>query len=325
MKSLFFLRGRTALYYGLKYLNFNEGDEILVPSLICDVVIDEVKKLGIKPVFYEVNERFEAKWNDIDKKYTKKIKGILMVHFFGKPQKLKKFKIFCKRKKIYLIEDNCHGFSGIKNTKFFGDIVIMSPYKIIKQINYGGILIIKKNLMKTDLSLNSKKVHKNTIYTYFKTKTKSSKIFNKIYRNFFNRPNYESISIQKKEPSYYNKLLDKKTIQIIKDFSFNREKNLRLKRFNIWKKVIQKFKLVPYFNYSNKDNYILWYLVVKINNYKIRKKIYNWGWKNNIDIVSWPSFPNEFKEKDQIYKFSRKFVLFPLNVDLRNDVKKFKY
>ena len=248
-----------------------------------------------------------------------------MVHFFGKPQKLKKFKIFCKQKKIYLIEDNCHGFNGIKNTKFCGDIVIMSPYKIIKEINYGGILIVKKKLMKIDFNLNSKKIHKNTIYTIFKSKIKNNKTFIRIYRNFFKRPNYESISIKKKEPEYDNRLLDEKTVKIIKDFSFNREKNLRVKRFNIWKDVIKKFKLIPYFNYSNKDNYILWYLVVKISNYKIRKRIYNWGWKNNIDIVSWPSFPNEFKEKDQVYKFSRKFVLFPLNIDLRNDVKKFKY
>ena len=76
-----------------------------------------------------------------------------------------------------------------------------------------------------------------------------------------------------------------------------------------------------------KDNYILWFLVAKIDNHKLRKKIYNWGWENNIDIVSWPSFPKEFSKNNHTYKFSRKFVLLPLNkpLNIKIDNEKFKY
>ena len=98
MNPIFFLRGRTALYFGLKYLKLKKGDKLFVPSLICDVVTDEIKRLKIIPVFYEVNNNFDAKWNDIHKKYSKEIKGILMIHFFGKPQNLLKFKKFSKKK-----------------------------------------------------------------------------------------------------------------------------------------------------------------------------------------------------------------------------------
>ena len=78
-----------------------------------------------------------------------------MIHFFGRPQKVNEFKKYCLKKKIFLIEDNCHGFSGVKNFKLSGDIGISSPYKILEQINNGGVLFIK-----------NKKFFKNTAHKY---------------------------------------------------------------------------------------------------------------------------------------------------------------
>ena len=309
MKPIYFLRGRSALNYGLKILNLSHNDEILVPSLICDVIIKEFKKVGIKPVFYEVDQKFAADWNDIHKKYSKRIKGILMVHFFGKPQIIKKFKDYCKQKKIFLIEDNCHGFRGINNKNFHGDINIMSPYKIIQEIDDGGVLVVKKKLLKSNLNFNFKEKNSTTCFN-LKKKIKNIEIINKIYRNLFKRPNYESLSISNKEQDYDNMILDKKTKKKIKNFSFNREKKLRLRRFNIWKNEIKKYKLKPYFNYTKSDNYILWYLVVKVTNFETRKKIYDWGWKNNVDIVSWPSFPNEIKKKIMSISFQENLFYF---------------
>ena len=325
MNPIFFLRGRTALYFGLKHLKFKSGDKIFVPSLICDAVTDEIRRLKIKPVYYEINKNFDAKWNDIYQKYSKDIKGILMVHFFGKPQNLIKFKKFSKKKNIYLIEDNCHGFNGIKNIKFSGDITIMSPYKIINMINNGGILFIKKNSKKNLLKINSLENHKSAIFDDIKNKIKNFTILKNLYRSFIKRPDYESLSVTKKISVYNDKLLDEKTIKKIQDFSFKTERNLRVKRFKEWEKKIKEFNLTPYFNYTKKDNYILWYLVVKINNYESRKKIYDWGWNNNVDIISWPSFPKQFNKNCKTYRFSRKFVLFPLNKDFKDNVKKFKY
>ena len=40
------------------------------------------------------------------------IKAIMMVHYFGQPQDIKKFQTLCNKHKILLIEDNAHGFGG---------------------------------------------------------------------------------------------------------------------------------------------------------------------------------------------------------------------
>ena len=98
MKPFYFLKGRTALKYGLKYLGLKKNDKLLVPAFICDVVIEELNQLDIKPVYYLINKNFDANWSDIKKKYSKNVKGILMVNFFGKPQKINKFKKFSKKK-----------------------------------------------------------------------------------------------------------------------------------------------------------------------------------------------------------------------------------
>ena len=152
---------------------------------------------------------------------------------------------------------------------------------------------------------------------------KKIKLLRILYRKLIFRPDYEDISIATNKNYLKNIYLNKEIIKIISRFSFSKEKAKRCHSFNLWKKKLEKFKIYPYFNYNKKHRYILWYFVAKINNYKKRKKIYDWGWRNDIDIVSWPSFPSTFSKQSEIFKFSRKFVLFPLNIKNKDELKKF--
>ena len=320
MKSFFFLRGVQALKHGLNHLNLKKNDHLLVPSFICDVVVEEMKFFGIKPIYYNINSRFEADWRDIKKNYSKNIKGIVMIHFFGVPQKVIKYYNFCKKNNIYLIEDNCHGFNGLKSLGQIGkysDIAITSPSKIIKEIDNGGILFVKKGKKSKIKNYVSLLRYKKNIYHKTKNKIKKIKFIKKLYRSIFNRPDYEDINISKINKSF-DLRLDKYTENNIKNFSFKKEKALRISRFNLWKNTLNKFNVKPYFEYKDSDNYILWYFVAKVENYHVRKKFYDWGWKNNIDIVSWPSFPKDFKKNNLTFKFSRKFILFPFNQNFKN-------
>lgn len=325
MKKIFFLKGRTALKYGLKYLGLKKKDKILIPSIICDVVIEEIKKLHIKPIYYYVDNKFNANWQDINKKYSTQIKAILMVNFFGVPQKISLFKKFCNKKNLYLIEDNCHGFNGDNNMKMLADIRITSPYKIIKKIKHGGLLTINKNFRLHTDELNELNLYKESFFNKIVYIIKKIDFVKKIYRFVYTRPNYEAISINNKYELIQDTLLDSDTRNLINNFSLIKEKTSRIKNFNKWKKFLYKFNIKPYFNYSQKNDYILWYFVAKIDDPLTRKKFYDWGWNNNIDIISWPSFPKEYLGSNLDYKFSRKFVLFPLNVNLKNINKSEKF
>ena len=112
-----------------------------------------------------------------------------MVHFFGKPQKISKFKKFTKKKNIYLIEDNCHGFNGLKKLKLSGDISITSPYKIIDGINYGGILFINKKIKGLNFTYQYKARFNYSFYQNIRNIIKKIKLFKMIYKFFVKRPN----------------------------------------------------------------------------------------------------------------------------------------
>ena len=74
-----------------------------------------------------------------------------------------KFQNFVKKKKIFLINDNAHGASGILNKKKiinYGDIGFESYHKIFDEIEYLSVLSInneklqKKNLNYLNLIKN---------------------------------------------------------------------------------------------------------------------------------------------------------------------------
>lgn len=322
--NFFFLRGRSALSFGLKLLDLDIKSELLIPSFICDTVVKELIKNGYKPKYYKINKEFKPIWTDINKKISRNTKGIFMVNYFGKPQDKLLFRNFCDRNKIYLIEDNCHGFDGFYKFNHISDILITSPYKIIDKIQNGGILVIKKNLIKKKEIISKLKKYKSNYLIELIRKLKRSNYLKFFYRFFIKRPNYESVSIKNNE-NIIDYFLDDKTLKMINSFSFNTERKLRVNRFMEWKDKLKKFNLYPYFSYTTKDKYILWYLVVKVKNSKIRKKIFDWGWKNNVDIISWPSFPDEITTKNDIFRFSRSFILFPLNKDYYDQIRKFEY
>ena len=81
---------------------------------------------------YDVDYNLSPNWDNLYKIDTSSVFGIIMIHYFGQPQDIKKFQNYCRSNDIYLIEDNAHGFGGTINDKClgtFGDIGISSPRK----------------------------------------------------------------------------------------------------------------------------------------------------------------------------------------------------
>ena len=176
-KNLFFLNGRSALMAGLMILKFQKDDEVLIPQFICDSVLFPFKDLKIKTTFYKIKKNLNPDWVDINKKYSKKTKAIMMIHYFGFPAEIKKFSNFKKKKKIYLIEDYCHGYSGKKNKiklGNIGDFSFSSLKKIFPDTISGGIL-----------KINNKKIHNTNLIENLKN-YKNFKLFFEIFRKLKN-------------------------------------------------------------------------------------------------------------------------------------------
>ena len=93
-----------------------------------------------------MNDNLEPIWDEIEEIVSREnIFALLMVHYFGQPQNIDKYKKFCKDNHIFLIEDNAHGHGGKFNGKplgSYGDAGFSSPRKFIN-ISFGGCLYIR--------------------------------------------------------------------------------------------------------------------------------------------------------------------------------------
>lgn len=112
--------GRNALHHILKSLAIK--DKILVPAYICDTVLSPIKKLGIKPVFYDLEiDDLNASIDSIDflsRKYS--VKSLLVASMYGNPAGLVEIEQFCKSKGIDFIDDAAQSFGAKLDGRYVG-------------------------------------------------------------------------------------------------------------------------------------------------------------------------------------------------------------
>lgn len=298
--NFYYSHGRTAFKYGLIYLSLKKNDQILMPEYLCDVLMDPLNDLGIKANFYKINSDFTINWNCLNKKKNKKIKALLFINYFGYEENKIKLKNFCKKRKIYLIEDSCHSLKfNNKYEKSTSDLIFYSTKKIIKNTYSGGILCINKN---------------NNINFNFHNKLKDYKIgllqkLNFILENNFliikrflkfvllKRPIFEKIGCIKNYRRVDDFLIDKYSIKILLKNDLQAIQSKRLKNLELWKKILLRNKLIIPIKRKLKKNIIPWLYPVYVNDKILRKKIFLYGWKNGYSIISWPSLPRKLINK----------------------------
>lgn len=150
---------RVALLDGLRLLSIKAGDNVLIPSYICEDVLEPFNYLGIATKYYNVDEKLNPIIYEIENSIDSKTKAVLAVNYFGFPTSVLEIANICKNKSLYFIEDNAHGlFSKCHNGVLgsFGDISIFSMRKTIGAPN-GAALVINNSV------LNNYERNKSTI------------------------------------------------------------------------------------------------------------------------------------------------------------------
>ena len=171
--------GTVALELALLALDFEIGDEIILPSFTIVSVLSAVIRSGAKPVFCDVDaESWNMTSKNIEKLITQKTKAVIMVHTYGLPADALEIEKLCKINNLYLIEDaaEAHG-QTIHNRKCgsFGILSIFSFYanKHITTGEGGCILTNDKylnekigNMKNLDFSKYSRFQHNNMYWNY---------------------------------------------------------------------------------------------------------------------------------------------------------------
>lgn len=142
--------GTSALHLSLSTLNFNIGDEILVPDITYVATFQAISALGLIPIVCDVKEN--TAFIDIDdarKKITYKTRAIIPVHYASSSKGMDNVYDFAREFNLRVIEDAAQGFGCLRNNKKIGqegDIICFS-FDGVKNITSGeGGAILSNDL-----------------------------------------------------------------------------------------------------------------------------------------------------------------------------------
>lgn len=170
---------RKGLYLILKNLNFNQNDEITMPSYTFRALPLTALACGLKPVFVDVySDTYNINPTLIEANITEKTKAILITHMFGQPCDMDSIIKIAQRHNLVIIEDCAHAcgakYKG-QRVGSFGDAAIFS-FKMGKNLPcFGG------GMVTTDSDFLYRSIKKLvTNFPYPKVK----KIFKEIFSTF---------------------------------------------------------------------------------------------------------------------------------------------
>lgn len=105
--------GTDALLLSLMAAGLQQGDEVIVPDFTFFATAEVVAHLGARPVFADINSQT---WNinpqDIERKITKKTKGIIPVSLFGQCADMTSIGELAKQHNLWVLEDATQSFGA---------------------------------------------------------------------------------------------------------------------------------------------------------------------------------------------------------------------
>ena len=315
----FFSNARTSLSVGIEYLDIKKEEIILIPDYNCISVKNIIKTKKNNFLYYNINNNFTPDWIHINKLLNNhNIAAIISVNYFGFPSNIYEFRKFCIKKKIYLIEDNSHGYSSISNNNALGSIGDISITSFTKQLNVvcGGLLQINKlNNSNFDFynNLNKKKIK---YYDYLKNYIRRHfpYLSNVIRFNFKTKHNYNNpLAFHDNDTEMH--LIDNFSLNYIKNFNKMSHMLHRNKSYQIWQDYFKlNFNLNPIFSIYEYPTVSPWCFPLLTYDLSMRNNLLNWAYKNKIIAFTWPSLPYELIESNsQSFQLWEKVICFSLD------------
>ena len=138
----------SALEISALLMNLKENDEVIVPSFSFITTASSFARTGCKLRYCDIEKKnLMPSFEQIKRCVNKKTKAIVVVHYQGYSiDYLDQLKIFCNKKKIYLVEDAAQCFGSYFKEKpigTYGDFACFSFHET-KNLNsgVGGMLVV---------------------------------------------------------------------------------------------------------------------------------------------------------------------------------------
>jgi len=143
--------GTSALLSIIYGLNFNRGDEIIIPSFSFIATANCMIPFGIKPVFADIDiQSFTLSPQSVKKAISSKTKAIMPVHLYGLCANMKEINEIADKNDLIVIEDACQSHGAEihgKKAGNLGEIAAFSLYPTKNMFSGGeGGLITTNNI-----------------------------------------------------------------------------------------------------------------------------------------------------------------------------------
>ncbi len=133
--------GTEALILGIRALNLKPGDEVIVPVNTFIASALGITENNLRPVFVDMDpDDYGISLKDLKRKISKKTRAIIVVHLYGKPDKLNEINKIIKEsgQNIYLIEDACQAHGAMYHGEKVGTTGIFSAFSYYPGKNLGA-------------------------------------------------------------------------------------------------------------------------------------------------------------------------------------------
>ncbi len=137
--------GTDALILALKACGISSGDEVITVATTFFATVGAIVAVGAKPVFVDIDDRYQMDINLVERALTSKTKAILPVHWGGASPDMEKLMIIARKYKLKVVEDACMAPGGLVNgvrSGTLGDANAwsMHPLKPLNVMGDGGMV-----------------------------------------------------------------------------------------------------------------------------------------------------------------------------------------
>lgn len=137
--------GTAAVYLALLTMGIGLGDEVLIPTYVCDDVLSAVLQVGATPVPMDVDiTDLNPCPIDARRRISSRTKAIIVAHILGRPARLREFMSLG----VPVIEDCAHGLGGMVGSVPAGSLghVTTLSFHALKMLNGGeGGMVLTNN------------------------------------------------------------------------------------------------------------------------------------------------------------------------------------
>ncbi|MCX5718346.1 MAG: lipopolysaccharide biosynthesis protein RfbH [Nitrospirae bacterium] len=136
----------------LKERRIKPGDEIITVAASFPTTVNPIIQSGCVPVFCDVDiGTYNINVSEMKKALSSKTKAVSLAHTLGNPFNLKEVSEFCRKNKLWLIEDSCDALGAKYDGKMvgtFGDIATFSFYPAHHiTMGEGGAVVTNNNAL----------------------------------------------------------------------------------------------------------------------------------------------------------------------------------